>query len=153
MKSASYTVLLVEDSESDVLLVKRAFKKAGVLNPLRVISDGESAVAYLSGETPYADREANPLPALVLLDLKLPRRSGFEVLAWIRAHPVLRGLPVVVLTSSTESRDIDRAYAIGASTYLVKPVALAPFVGMVDRLHAYWLMAEKPDLGAAEARR
>lgn len=146
MKLSDYTVLLVEDSKSDVLLVKRAFKKAKVLNPLQIVSDGDDAVAYLEGRERFGDRELYPIPTLMLLDLKLPRRSGFEVLEWTRAHSILRALPVVVLTSSQETKDIDRAYKAGASTYLVKPVALEPFVQMVDRLNQYWLMAEKPNL-------
>lgn len=146
-----YTVLLVEDSATDVLLLQRAFRKANVLNPLRILGDGEQAIRYLAGEAEFADRAAHPLPALVLLDLKLPRRSGFEVIEWARAHQTVRPLPIVVLTSSKDGRDVDRAYRLGANTYLVKPVALKAFVDLVDRLHGYWLRAEKPTLGGSDA--
>jgi len=107
------SVLLVEDDPNDVALTQRAFERAGFANPLQVLSDGEQAIGYLGGEASYADRNRYPLPILVLLDLKLPRTSGFEVLAWIRGAPNIRRLPVVVLTSSQQSPDIDRAYDAG----------------------------------------
>src|SRR5438270_829679 len=110
MAPTDASILLVEDNDDDVLLVRRAFAKAKLGTPLAVVRDGDAAVEYLGGGGPYADRERHPLPALVLLDLKLPRRSGFEVLEWVRRHPVLRRLPVVVLTSSKETADVDRAY-------------------------------------------
>jgi CheY-like chemotaxis protein len=141
------TILLVEDDENDVLLVQRAFRKAGVANPLRVLGDGDAAVAYLSGEGVYADRRVHPLPGLLLLDLKLPRRSGLEVLGWLRQQRGLGRLITVVLTSSRESSDVNRAYELGANSYLVKPVLLGDLVEMVKRLDLYWLLTnEKPDL-------
>ena len=146
---AHRTVLLVEDNATDALMVTRAFRKAGLPNPVRVVADGDAAVAYLAGDGAYADRAAHPLPALVLLDLKLPRRSGLEVLAWLKGRPGLRRLPVAVLTSSAETPDVARAYDLGANSYLVKPVDFDPLLQMVKTLDLYWVvMNEKPELGA-----
>ena len=145
--SSAYPVLLVEDDPNDVALTDRAFKKASVTHPLQVVTDGEQAVDYLSGKGSFADRALHPLPALLLLDLKLPRRSGFEVLEWVRSQPGLKRLPVVVLTSSTESRDVNRAYDMGANSYLVKPVAFDSLHEMVQGLGLYWLILNKgPEL-------
>ncbi len=140
------TILLAEDNATDALMVQRAFRKAHLLNPVQVVDDGDKAVAYLSGQGPYADREKYPLPVLLLLDLKLPRRSGLEVLEWLRQQEGLKRLPVVVLTSSKESSDVNRAYDLGANSYLVKPVDFDPLLEMVKTLGLYWvLMNEKPE--------
>ncbi|MGH7962758.1 MAG: response regulator [Candidatus Binatia bacterium] len=140
-------VLLVEDDPNDVLLMQRAFRRAKVTNPVQVVGDGEDAVLYLSGQDPYADRVRYPLPALILLDLKLPRKSGLEVLEWIRQQTQLKRLPVVVLTSSKESTDISRAYDLGVNSYLVKPVSFDTLLDMVETLNLYWLVLnEKPTL-------
>jgi CheY-like chemotaxis protein len=133
------TVLLVEDDPNDVALTERAFERAGFTNPLQIVGDGEQAIAYLSGEARYADRARYPLPMLVLLDLKLPRRSGFDVLAWIRGAPTVRRVPVIVLTSSQQSPDINRAYDVGANSYLVKPVAFEQLLSLVQTLGFYWI--------------
>lgn len=147
MSIARYTILLVEDDPNDVLLIKRAFRKANLANPIHVVGDGEAAVAYLAGQAPYTDRERYPLPMLLLLDLKMPRKSGFEVLAWLREQPGLKRLPVVVLTASRETNDINRAYELGANSYLVKPVAFDTLLEMVKTLNLYWLiLSEKPDV-------
>ncbi len=141
------TILLVEDDPNDVLLMQRAFEKAKLTNPVQVAERGEMAVAYLAGETPYDDRERFPLPALMLLDLKLPRMSGFEVLVWLRQQPVLKRLPVVVLTSSKESKDINRAYELGANSHLVKPVSFDDLVDTVKTLNHYWfLLCARPEI-------
>lgn len=140
-------ILLVEDNPDDVLLIKRAFRRARIVNPLQVVTDGEAAMAYLAGEPPYEDRESYPLPLLVLLDLKLPKRSGLEVLAWLRAQILLKRLPVVVLTASRETPDINKAYDLGANSYLVKPVAFEDLVEMVKTLGLYWLILnEYPEI-------
>ncbi len=147
MTDKLYTILLVEDDSNDVLLIQRAFRKSDVANPIQVVGDGEEAIAYLRGRDPYADRERTPLPVLLLLDLKLPRKSGFEVLEWLRQQPGLKRLPVVVLTSSGETPDINRAYDLGANSYLVKPVRFEGLLRMVQTLDLYWLIInEKPDL-------
>ncbi len=135
--SQQHPLLLVEDDDNDVLLIKRAFKKAKMANPVDVVSDGEAAIAYLSRIAPYEDR---PIPELVLLDLKLPRKSGHEVLQWIREQPRFRFLPVVVLSSSREREDVERAYALGANSYLVKPPSFEALIEMVQTLDVYWLV-------------
>jgi CheY-like chemotaxis protein len=140
------SILLIEDDPNDVLLTRRAFARLNILNPLHVVEDGDHAVAYLEGGGDYADRSRFPLPVLILLDLKLPRRSGLEVLAWMRGQPGLKRLPVVVLTSSQESADINRAYDLGANSYLVKPVAFESLIEMARALNLYWLILnEKPE--------
>ncbi|HZO90898.1 MAG TPA: response regulator [Chthonomonadaceae bacterium] len=143
---AQPTILLVEDDPNDVLLIQRAFRKANLVNPVQVVTDGDAAVAYLAGEGVYADREHYPLPVVILLDLKLPRRSGLEVLEWMRGQPHLHNLPVVVLTSSRENADIQRAYDLCANSFLVKPVAPAEMLEMVKTLGLYWLVLnQRPD--------
>jgi len=137
-------ILLVEDSPDDALLIQRAFRKANLANPVQLVRDGEEAVAYLSGATPYEDRGRFPLPVFMLLDLKLPRRSGLEVLAWLRQEPAVRRLPVVVLTSSRESVDVNRAYDLGANSYLVKPPDAETLKEMLTRVNSYWLALNKP---------
>lgn len=145
MSIAEDTILLVEDDPNDVLLIQRAFRKANVKNHLLVVEDVEAAVLYLSGKEHYQDRDRYPLPRLMLLDLKLPRKSGFEVLTWLRQQPDLNRLPVVVLASSTENGDIKQAYNLGANSYLVKPVAFDVLLEMVKTLNLYWLLFnEKP---------
>ncbi len=147
MGPEDYTILLVEDDPNDVLLIKRAFEKAGVANPLSVVSSGEEAISYLRGEGKYADRREYPLPVIILLDLKMPRMNGFEFLEWLRAEPEFRRLIVVVLTSSGEAPDINRAYDMGANSYLVKPVQMDDLIRIVKELHLYWLvLSKRPEL-------
>jgi CheY-like chemotaxis protein len=142
----------VEDDPNDVLLIQRAFRKANLVNPIQVVGDGEEAVAYLSGQGVYADRGRHPLPILILLDLKLPRKSGHEVLAWLRGQPELKRLPVVVLTSSREAADVNRVYDLGANSYLVKPVAFDDLLKMAQTLNMYWLILnEKPAVSPPKA--
>ena len=146
MTGNGHAILIVEDDPNDVLLIQRALKKANVTGPQQVVGDGDKAVAYLAGHGPYADRTQYPLPVMVLLDLKLPRRSGLEVLEWLRQQPGLKRLPVVMLTASREGKDINRAYDLGANSYLVKPVDLDPLVDMMKHVGVYWLaLNEKPD--------
>jgi CheY-like chemotaxis protein len=135
-------ILLIEDNPDDVLLMQRAFRKLNLLNPLQVLEDGETAIAYLTRVV--AGDAAAEVPALVLLDLKLPRRSGLEVLEWLRAQPRLRRCPVVVLTSSKEAPDVRTAYDLGANSYLIKPVEFQSFLDMVGTLNLYWLVLNQP---------
>ena len=147
MMPGEFTVLLVEDNPDDVLLMQRAFRKANLLNPLAVVTDGDQAIDYLSGAGAYADRAEHPFPVLVLLDIKLPRKSGHEVLAWLKNHPSYKRLPVVMLTSSNETADVNRAYDLGANSYLVKPVGFDDLFDMVKTLQPYWMiMNQKPDI-------
>ncbi len=138
-------ILIVEDKADDALLIRRAFNKAGIQTPMAVVSEGDAATDYLSGAGQFANREAYPEATLVLLDLKLPRRSGLEVLEWMKQMSALRHLPVVVLTSSRESVDVRRAYELGANSYLVKPVNFADLQAMMDATHHYWVtLNERP---------
>ena len=137
--AGTHPVLLVEDSPADVALVQRAFRRCGGVARLHVVRDGDAAVQYLEGRGGFADRARHPLPRLVLLDLKLPRRSGLEVLAWLREQPGLGRLPVLVLTSSRESVDVDRAYDLGANGYLLKPVVFDDLQQLAHTLDLFWL--------------
>ena len=119
--SGPETILLAEDNDDDVLLIRRAFAQAGLVEPLHVVPNGELAIAYLKGDGAYADRSLYPWPKLLLLDLKMPRKTGLEVLEWIKSNPQSRPLKVVVLTTSTELRDVSLAYQLGAKSFLVKP--------------------------------
>lgn len=140
-KFVSFTrpVLLVEDSPVDVDLTKRAFARRKLANPIEVARDGEEALSWIarweSGE---------PTPLLILLDLKLPRVSGLEVLAQWKAHAVSRAIPVVVLSSSAEDKDIQTAYALGANSYIVKPVDFAKFLDVAGQIELYWCALNEP---------
>lgn len=135
----SSTILLVEDDPADVFRIQRAFRKTNLASSLEVVTDGEKAIDYLSGQEVYQDRDRYPLPSLMLLDLKLPRRSGFEVLSWLRNESDIKHLPVVVLTSSDQQVDIERAYSLGANSYLTKPPAPNALLEMVQVVGLYWL--------------
>jgi CheY-like chemotaxis protein len=115
------TLLLVEDNEDDIFMMRRAMRIGQVANPLQVVTDGQCALDYLSGSGEYGDRDRYPLPAVVFLDLKLPYVDGFEILSWLGGQPSLSSIIVVVLTSSAEVRDRQKAEALGAKSYLVKP--------------------------------
>jgi DNA-binding response OmpR family regulator len=135
--SDTASVILVEDNPDDADLIIYAFRKAHVANPVEVISDGETAIRRLAERAAAGDGE---VPALILLDLKLPRRTGFEVLAWIRAEDRAKLWPVVVLTSSNQNGDVRRAYELGANSYLVKPVASEALLDMIRTLNRYWIV-------------
>ena len=136
-------ILLAEDREDDILLIRKSFARAYITNPLQVVRDGEELIAYLEGEGKYANRDEYPLPDLLLLDLKMPRKDGFEVLAWIRKHPTLRSLPVVVLTSSENMRDVNNAYQLGANSFLVKPMDFDNFIEMSRFIGGFWLQMNR----------
>jgi CheY-like chemotaxis protein len=133
----TYTLLWVEDDPNDIVLGERLLVKAGFEEPM-IVRDGEEAVAYLSGKGEYADRVRFPVPSLVLLDMKLPKLSGLEVVKWMRAQAGIRRIPVVILTSSAERHDIDRAYDWGVNAYLVKPVEMHVFLDVASSLHRFW---------------
>ena len=131
-------ILLVEDDPNDVLLIQRAFQKAGLADSLKVVNDGDEAIEYLTGHGRFDDRSLFPLPYLLLLDLKMPGTDGFEVLRWARNQENLKRLLIVVLTSSNLQADVDRAYELGANSYLVKPVSFDEMVHLIQRFEAYW---------------
>lgn len=151
MDKQSFTVLLVEDDLNDIFLVKRAFKMARIKNPLQIVTDGQEAISYLKGEGKYADREAHPLPKLIVMDIRMPRRSGFEVLEWVKdGSKMLRRIPVVIVSSSDNPSDINRAYELGANAYMVKPVEFRAVEHMFESITHYWgLECAKPELEAA----
>ncbi len=144
MPQANNAILLVEDNPDDVDLTLRAFKKNNILNPVTVARDGEEALNLLLGTGTGPGPGPVPLPQVVLLDLKLPKIDGLEVLRRIRAHPRTRLLPVVMMTSSREERDIIESYANGANSYMQKPVAFAEFVEAVKHIGLYWLILNVP---------
>ncbi|WP_333149492.1 MULTISPECIES: response regulator [unclassified Microcoleus] len=134
------TILLVEDNPVDILLMQRAFRNEALANTsLQIVRDGDAAVFYLNGDGEYSDRDRYPLPRIILLDLKLPRRSGHEVLVWLKQQPELKRLPVVMLTSSSQTLDVKRAYDLGVNSYLVKPIGFASLVEMMQSFSQYWL--------------
>lgn len=133
-------VLLVEDTIEDAELMMRALRKAGFANDLRHLEDGPEALDYLLARGSYADRDNLCPPRLVILDLKLPRMSGLEVLRQMREEELTRTVPVVVMTSSREDSDLQEAYDLGANSYVVKPVDFGQFVDAMDRLGYYWLL-------------
>jgi CheY-like chemotaxis protein len=137
-------ILIADDSEEDAFILKRAFMRAGSDIPLSFVKDGKEAMNYLSGEGEFADRTAHPMPRLLLLDLKMPRMDGFDVLGWMQQQPTLKLLPVTVLSSSNDDRDVDRAYALGANSYVVKPGSFYGVIEIVEKLLAYWLEINRP---------
>ena len=139
-------VLIAEDEEDYVLLLKRAFSEAKVPNPLFVVSTGSEMMQYLKGEGKYANRVEYPVPDLLLLDLKLPGFNGLEILGWLRSHPGLSALRVIVLTSSEQMKDINDAYRLGANSFLVKPYDFTDLVSLAQVLQKFWLhMAKTPE--------
>ena len=139
MTKTNRGLLLVEDNQDDVFLMKRALKAARVVNPLYVVEHGQEALDYLGGAGKFADRESYPLPAVVFLDLKLPFISGHDVLAWIRRQKQLESLVVVVLTSSNEASDLSRCYSLGANSYVVKPPTPEQLEELAKAFKWYWL--------------
>ncbi len=142
------TILYVDDDDNDVLLLKHAVRSAQVCFNVQVVNDPEKATAYLGGQGIYADRKCFPIPELVLLDLKMPRMHGLEVLSWIRSQAGLKRLVVIVLTASNQASEVNRAYELGANSFLVKPVELEALVEMVKGISAYWMkLSERPGPG------
>jgi len=137
-------ILLVEDNPSDIGLTKRALAKSHIANEMVVVEDGQDALDYLFGNGQYAGRDVDELPALILLDLNLPRVDGLEVLRQIRADSRISRLPVVILTTSKEEQDVARSYDLGANSYIRKPVDFTQFAQAVEHLGLYWLVLNEP---------
>lgn len=144
MSDAAEPILLVEDNPSDVALTQRALQRACVANKLVVVEDGQEALDYLLGGGLHADRDVSKLPAMILLDLKLPKVDGLEVLRRIRANKNTRRLPIVILTSSKEEQDLAAGYDLGANSYVRKQVDFAQFDTAIKQLAAYWLALNEP---------
>ena len=139
-------ILLVEDSREDAEITLRAFKKQNLFNKIQVVEDGEQALEYIFGTGAYNERNINCRPKVILLDLKLPKMGGLEVLRKIRADDQTKLIPVVVLTSSQEEKDIMESYKLGVNSYITKPVDFNKFMGTVSELGLYWLLLNKSPL-------
>ncbi|HKS38578.1 MAG TPA: response regulator [Verrucomicrobiae bacterium] len=147
MNLSESTILVAEDDPDAAFLLRRALEKANLKNPVEVVRDGQEAIDYLSNQGAYADRERYHAPVLLLLDLKMPRKSGFEVLEWLRQQPGLKRLIVIVLSSSYQVVDINRVYDLGGNSYLVKPADFDALIRMGRDIGQYWLaLNERPDL-------
>jgi len=136
------TILLAEDDEDDVMLLRRAFQKAEV-GGLQVVRNGDEAIHYLMGAEAYGDRTLYPFPGVLLIDIKMPRRSGLEVLQWVRQREPIKRLPIVVLSSSPSVREINEAHQYGANSYLVKPTEFQELVKLIRAFAEYWLYVSK----------
>ncbi|MGK0186641.1 MAG: CheY-like chemotaxis protein [Verrucomicrobiales bacterium] len=134
------TILIVEDLKTDARLIERSMKQARIISQMDFVADGQQAIDYLSGQEDYSDQKGQKQPVLILLDLKLPKRDGFEVLHWIKQQPALKEIPVVVLTSSSLSPDVTRARSLGADSYLVKPVEDDALIEMFRKMGVYKLV-------------
>src|SRR5687768_496719 len=132
-------ILLAEDDPEHAEQARRAFKKYCFVNPIFIVSDGTEVLSYLLGEGKYVDREEYPLPTLLLLDLRMQRMHGFDVIRWIRAHPDFRNLPIVVLSTSDELREVNQAYSMGATSFMLKPLEFVEFVNVSAVLPHRWL--------------
>ena len=140
----SKSILLVEDEEHDVIFMQLALERAEVPNPLNVVRDGQEAVEYLKGNGGFANRRRHPLPGLIVMDLRLPRLPGLEVLKWIRSQRTLKTLPVLVCSASNQDSDVESAYALGANGYIIKPSSPTQLTGIVRTIAKYWLQANAP---------
>lgn len=139
MSTVTHTILIVDDNDDDVFALQRALKKTATANPQQIVTNGREAVAYLAGSGRYAERATYPLPFLVFLDLKMPLMDGFEVLGWLREQAHLNQIVVIVLTGSDELKDHQRAYALGARSYLVKPPSPADLQQILISMESFWL--------------
>lgn len=133
-------ILLAEDSEDDIFMVRKAFREAKLLNVVNVVTDGEEALAYLRRKGPYKDAE---MPGLLLLDIRMPKKGGFEVLKEIKDDPTLRPLPVIILTTSQQEEDVVKSYAYGACSFITKPVGFTQFQEMIKQFEVYWMLVSR----------
>jgi CheY-like chemotaxis protein len=140
---SSKLILLVDDSEADASLLLRAFKIAQLATPIETVASGEDAICYLAGEGRFSNRERYPLPALMLLDLKMPGTDGFAVLQWARLRPAFDTLPIAVLTTSDNVEHLKTAYKHGANSFLSKPTLASGMAEMVKSLHDYWILSNR----------
>jgi CheY-like chemotaxis protein len=139
MTNNTKSLLLIEDNDNDIFFMKRALKNAEINNVVKVVTDGQQAIDYFTGHGEFSDRRQHPLPTLVFLDLKLPHKSGLEVLAWLRSREDFKTLVVLVLTTSQEQRDMKQAFELGANAYLAKPSSVSELTEMMKAVKAFWL--------------
>jgi CheY-like chemotaxis protein len=137
-------ILQVEDDENDVFFLHHAFQEVGIQNPIHVVRDGQEAMDYLSGQGKYSDRSRYPVPGLVILDLQIPRRTGTEVLAWLRKQPDVCCVPVIVYSASSQQSDVDALYRLGANAYVVKPPSMDEQVEFARQIKGFWLHFNEP---------
>jgi CheY-like chemotaxis protein len=146
------TILLVDDCEDDFILMRRAFRQAKHTLPLQEVLNGEEAMAYLIGEGQYSDRNKFPMPIVMLLDLNLPKKNGYDVLTWVRAQPGLKHLPVFILTASMRLEDVECAFYLGATSYLAKPSNLETLAAMMQCLCDWVQINHFPPLSETERK-
>ena len=152
MENGRPTLLIVEDSEDDIFFIERIFKQLGARCHLRFARDGFEAVEYLSGKGKFKDRAQYPMPSIILMDLKMPRKNGFEVLEWMQGHPEIKLIPTIVVTSSTLQEDVTKAYRLGANAVMNKPVDKDSLLQMLKSFHVYWTdYVEMPEVKASAA--
>ena len=144
MDDSTYAILIVEDEENDAKLLKMAFKRNNIINPLHWVKDGLEAIAYLNGEGVYANHDLYPFPEVLIVDLKMPRMSGLELLQWIRDHSNYKVIPTIIMSSSRQDSDIEKAYELGANTYMIKPSSFDELARTVKLAHEYWAASVKP---------
>ena len=149
----SFPILLVEDEPDDVFFVQRAFHSAHLKHPLFTVGDGQEAIDYLSGKGAYADHSVYPLPQLVLADLKMPRVSGFDLIAWMRNDKHCKFVPIIILSSSALATDVNRAYALGANAYMVKPADAHSLERLFQTIAGFWTAGQKPALARSGRER
>src|SRR5579872_1614732 len=144
MHNDTFTILVVEDNPEEALLLQRAFKRTGMDIAVQFVVNGEEAIDYLSGAEQFRDRASFPEPDLVIMDLKMPRKGGFEVLEWFRNLQESALIPIIVLTASNREADVQRAYSLGANSYFIKPTSFDEFRDMIKIFYDYWSLARRP---------
>jgi CheY-like chemotaxis protein len=142
-----FIILVAEDNPDDATFLVRAFKANRIKTPVHIVKDGDEAIAYLEGSGEYADRDNYPRPGFLILDLKMPNRTGLEVLQWLKDYPQYQVIPTLVLSSSDQPKDVDEAYRLGASAFLLKPSSPEMFQRMVRIIHEYWDITKRTTPG------
>ena len=143
------TILVAEDNEDDIELLQMALKKAGLTNPVSICRDGDQVIAYLQGNDHFSDRRQYPFPRMLILDLKMPKLGGLEVLRWVRDHPRCTVIPTIILSTSILPSDIQQAYELGANAYMTKPAEFATLQMLFKDLFAFWKHCELPDVASS----
>ena len=140
-------VLQIEEDSNDMLLLQHAITEAALDVTLHSVPDGEAAITYLKGATPYHDRKKHPMPDLILSDLKMRGKDGLEMVQWLRQQPELKFIPVIILTSSGSEQDMRRAYEKGVNSYLIRPVNFKEFTHLIEMVYGYWLQLNRRPIG------